>query len=222
MPTKKQLQASQLYADLMGEIKIRIAAIDAGTTASLPHPPAIVREHCFLQIRFICELVALGCLVAHGDIKATQTGRLRKQWAADKIMDELTALHPDFYPVPIKRERTDFGFAVEHTASPLPKTELIKLYGKCGGVLHRGSLKTLLSQKAPIQIHYPDITAIAQKFVDLLSSHLVMMQGGEMIFLCTLRNINDNGKVQVAIAETKTLLEPPKPARGRDRAHEAG
>ena len=221
MPTKKQLQASQLYAALMGEIKIRIAAINAGTTASLPHPPAIVREHCFHQIRFICELVALGCLVAHGDIKATQAGRIRKQWAADKIMDELTALHPNFYPVPIKRERTDFGFAVEHTASPLPKTELIKLYGKCGGVLHRGSLKTLLSQKAPIQIHYPDITAIAQKFVDLLSSHLVEMQGGKMVFFCTLRNVDDNGKVQVAIAEKTAPPEPPKPARRR-RAHEAG
>ena len=221
MPTKKQLQALQLYADLMGEIKIRIATIDAGTTASLPLPPAIVREHCFLQIRFICELVALGCLVAHGDIKATQAGRIRKQWAADKIMDDLTALHPDFYPVPIKSKRTDFGFAVKHTASPLPKAELIKLYGKCGSVLHRGSLKNLLSPKAPIQIHYPDITAMAQKFVDLLSSHLVIMQGGEMIFICTLHNVDDSGKVQVAIAETETLLEPPKPARRRGRAHEA-
>jgi hypothetical protein len=161
--------------------------------------------------------VALGCLVAHGDIKAIQTSKIGKQWAANKIMDELNALHPDFYPVPIKSKRTDFRVGVMRTDSPLPKGALIKLYGKCGDALHRGSLKKLLSQKTPVQIHYPDITAIAQKFNNLLSSHIVLMQGGKMMFLCTLRNANDNGKTQVAIAESRPL-ESPKPDSDRQQS----
>src|ERR1700730_10759516 len=98
MPTQKQLQAAALYGGIMEEIKIRISAIDAGTGGLLPLSPVIIREHCFLQIRIICELIALGVLVAHGDIEATKTSKLQKAWHAKEIMDALLKLHQDFYP----------------------------------------------------------------------------------------------------------------------------
>jgi hypothetical protein len=73
MVTKKQNEAINLYAAIMEEAKIRLNSIDmalAGTTI-LPHQ--LVREFCFLQLRMLCELIALGCLTAHGDVvEATQ------------------------------------------------------------------------------------------------------------------------------------------------------
>jgi hypothetical protein len=49
----------------------------------------------------LCELAALGCLVAHGDI--TQTRYFRKEaYKADDILRRLDRLHPEFYPVPVK------------------------------------------------------------------------------------------------------------------------
>src|SRR5690242_15713425 len=72
MPTKSQNDAMNLYAGLMTEIKVRINAINTGTMNQIPVPPPLVKEFCFLQIRMICELVALGCLVAHGDISDTK------------------------------------------------------------------------------------------------------------------------------------------------------
>jgi hypothetical protein len=203
MPTQKQLQAANLYVALMEEVKLRIEAINAGTGGMVyALPPPIVREHCFLQIRFICELVALGCLVAHGDIKAAD--KLRGKWNADEIMRELEKLHPDFYPFAMRQDGQHNLDAVN--PSPLPKAELLKLYHKCGDVLHRGSMKKLLSQKTPLHIHYPDITALAQKLNDLLQCHLVVMLGGDTVFICVLRNRDDpNLRAHVAIAERRLL-----------------
>lgn len=205
MPTLKQLDAAMLYANIMEEIKIRIAAIDAGTGGLLSLPATIVREHCFLQLRLICELVALGCLTAHGDIDAAQK-RLRKEWAAEKICDELEKLHPDFFPQPVLQGRIGSGHHSLEAIKPhpFPKSEFLKIYGRCGDVLHRGNVKKLISQKSPIEVHYPDITALAQKVVNLLQVHIVVMLGGSTVFLCVLRNGNDNDRVQVVIAEHRS------------------
>ena len=202
MPTPEQIQAMNLYRGIMEEAKIRIAAIDAGTSLQLNLPPPIVREHCFLQLRLICELIALGCMVAHGDIKATREPKLQKQWAADKIMEELEKLHPSFYPVAVKQIRTDVGFELDVLhPHPCDKSELLKIYYECGDVLHRGSVKKLLSQtRQPTVIYYPRITALAQKIVNLLNIH-TLTTVGNLMFVCIWRAADQNGATQVAIAE---------------------
>jgi hypothetical protein len=48
MHTPKQLEAANLYAALMEEVKLRIDAIDTGTLGKLPVIPHFVREFCFL------------------------------------------------------------------------------------------------------------------------------------------------------------------------------
>jgi hypothetical protein len=85
------------YAKLMEEAKIRLHALQNTTTGAtgLAHP--LAREFCFLQIRMLFELIALGCLVAHGDIR---TRRSETTYQADLIIKELGALHEDFYPHP--------------------------------------------------------------------------------------------------------------------------
>src|SRR5216683_4237681 len=103
MATQRQLDAPELYAGLMEEAKARIALVVAlidgkVTTEGTPLSAPILREFGFLQLRLLCEVVALGCLIAHGDIKATQTSRVRKMWEADRIIAKLEDLHPDFYP----------------------------------------------------------------------------------------------------------------------------
>ncbi|MEO8683978.1 MAG: hypothetical protein ABI414_03965, partial [Devosia sp.] len=63
MATQEQLAASVLYANIMAEVKYRTDAIDAGTGGKLPLSAPLIREFCYLQLRMICELIALGCLV---------------------------------------------------------------------------------------------------------------------------------------------------------------
>jgi hypothetical protein len=95
-PTKQQLEASNLYADLLEEAKIRIFSIDAAINGRTALPAPLVREYSYLQLRMLCELIALGCLTAHGEIKATQAAKLQKEYAADEIIKRLEDLHPNF------------------------------------------------------------------------------------------------------------------------------
>src|SRR5215211_5690148 len=100
MPTDRQLETLQVYAGFLEEVKIQIASIEAALRGGTPFPGPIVREFCYLQLRMLCELIALGCLVAHGDIRAAQSKDLQKEWSAYRIMDALEKLHPGFYPRP--------------------------------------------------------------------------------------------------------------------------
>jgi len=68
MSADSELKLRILYANLMEEIKVRLDCINAAMQGRLMLPSPIVREFCYLQIRFLCELVALSCLIAHGDM----------------------------------------------------------------------------------------------------------------------------------------------------------
>jgi len=82
--TKEQMASIQLYADLLGEAKIRIGIINHFITGKAELPGPLIRQSAFLQLRMLCEFIALGCLVAHGDI--TRRTKLRKEWSAYRII----------------------------------------------------------------------------------------------------------------------------------------
>jgi hypothetical protein len=120
-------EAMDAYSILMHEAKRRLLAMGTALEGKTGLPKGVVCEFCFLQLRMLCELIALGCLTAHGDL---MSGKLRETWQADKIIRGLEELHPDFYPI----AATEVLFT---------KEELIKLYWKCGDLLHRGTFETL-------------------------------------------------------------------------------
>ncbi|MGE3580605.1 MAG: hypothetical protein AB7J28_04280, partial [Hyphomonadaceae bacterium] len=60
-----------VYASLMEEIKYRHRALNLAAANKIEGlGPLLCEEFCYLQLRMICELLALGCLVAHDDIPA--------------------------------------------------------------------------------------------------------------------------------------------------------
>ncbi len=165
--TQDDLNAMGLYQAILEEMKLRTLSI-SGSTANpgfLPSP--VVRESCFLQLRMPCELIALGCLVAHGDIEATRTTKLQKAWQADDILNALERLHPDFFPTPVVK--TAIGPGQLHFANRTPdfltKQELLSLFQKCGRELHRGSVRSLMKPRMPHQTNFPDINLWGQKIV---------------------------------------------------------
>jgi hypothetical protein len=209
MVSDRQLRAMRLYCDLMEEVKIRLACIDAATMGSTGLPGPIVRELCFLQLRMICELIALGCLVAHGDIKAAHSGKFQKEYSAQNILENLGKLHPDFYPFPVIVKRMpDGNFEMEHDSTQhFSKEELLGFYGKSGASLHRGSLKKLLKPQMPVETHFRSITSIADKIRKLLGMHTHYLFDRSQ-FICQLSNPNDRGRTTV-ISTT-----PMQPGRG--------
>ncbi len=182
----------------MEEVKVRAFSINNATHIPNGLPPPLVREYCFLQLRMLCELVALGCLVAHSDIKETQTKSFQKTWGADEILKRLEKLHPDFYPVPVKPTFGPSSVHLENIESGfLTKSELIKLYGTCGDVLHKGNLRNLISSKTPAQTNFLDINNWGQKMLNLLSAHRITRLGSRFGFLTFLEVTQKGGNVQV-------------------------
>ncbi len=203
-----------LYANLMEEVKLRFDCINLAVQGRIGYAPPILREICWLQVRMLCELITLSCLVAHGDIVALQTHKIGKAYSADEILDKLAKLRPHFYPIPIVQKLTNpeapQGKRKYDTTvvdpSPLPKVDLISLYGKTHRHLHRGSLKKLLSMDAPIDtnVNFPEIVGHVQKICNLLSHHMIAVSENHLIF-CMLQNASNNNRVQVITAEKDVL-----------------
>jgi hypothetical protein len=101
MSEDESTQAIQRYCSIIDEIKFRITGIKKIIHAEISIAETIGRDAGFLELRMICELIAFGCLIAHGDIKATRSGKFIGKYQADFFVKALSDLHPDFYPKPM-------------------------------------------------------------------------------------------------------------------------
>jgi len=200
MSTQDDLDAARVYASIMEEAKFRALSINTltGTQTALPIP--LMREFCFLQLRMLCELIALGCLVAHGDIQETK--ELRKSYHAGDIVKRLEKLHSNFYPVPRKPVFSPGHVHMEdYDHNFLTKDDLLRLYGRCGDLLHKGSLRNLLNPQKPPPSDYQDIQQWGQSTLNLLSFHTITRIGKAFHFVVALDAPQVGGNVLVSIAE---------------------
>jgi hypothetical protein len=171
-------EAMDIYSLLMQEAKARLFATDAALEGRTGLPNAMICEFCFLQLRMLCELIALGCLTAHGDLPIGKS--LKKEWHAGEIIRELEGLHPEFYPKAAAEGETAEGFT---------KEELMKLYRRCGELLHRGSSRTLWSRDGQGDTGIEEIRNWKQKIAAQLSSHTIVMADGNTTALFRLREL---------------------------------
>jgi hypothetical protein len=186
--------AMMVYGGLMGEAKYRLNWIRYGLTNRTGLPMPMVREYCFLQLRMICELIALGCLVIHGDIEATKTKKF-KTYAADDILNNLERLNPTFYPIPYLLDSgstEDRQIMVGIKEEFLKKEQLLSLYRKiCGPALHRGRLDDLLAkQKAS---DFPQISKHLVLTMNLLRRHYTLFSQNSMAVICDFGHMDAGG-----------------------------
>jgi hypothetical protein len=158
----------------MVEIKYRTGAIDAILAGQVPLRAKFAEEMCYLQLRMICELIAIGCLVIHremGTIKAD----LFKTYKADWIMSELAKLHPKFFPVALEMEdstEADPPSWVHKKAGFITREGLAQLWAKeAGSQLHRGSARNILTNDRPLD--FAKVRSWRDKIVGLLTRHII-------------------------------------------------
>ncbi|WP_024573984.1 MULTISPECIES: hypothetical protein [unclassified Afipia] len=186
---------AELYCDFMEEIKRRTSVIDDILNSKFALPMIVAVEFCYLELRFICELIALASLTAHGDIPGAKAKRLTRAYQADNILRMLEGLHPKFYPTPGRQVRNDKGQVAEIekvTAPYLTKPELQKLYVECGSFLHRGSLENVVKgKKLPTFDH---LRVWINKVRTLLNHHQIQLADPEWQ-LWVIMQSNVDGKV---------------------------
>ena len=193
MKPSKYRGALNAYSALMEEAKYRLLATNTALRGQTGLPTGAIFEFCFLQLRMLCELIALGCLTAHGDL---ETGKLKEAYEADKIIRRLQRLHPDFYPIAATQSKggPDEYDAVLLSGGFLTKEELLKLYWKCGNVLHRGSFKALSSLQYATA-DFEEIETWKKKIEVLLRYHAIFMADKRTMALFVLRNKANNDQV---------------------------
>jgi hypothetical protein len=195
-----------LYCNLMAEIKDRIAVIRFVYERRTTLPDFAAFELCYLQLRMICETIALACLAAHGDIPATREGKLPKTHSADWILGALERLHPQFYPVPGRQLLGPGGrpIAIDKiTDEYLTKADLLALYGECHAILHRGAMRTVAVHRKP---DFEKINSHCFKITNLLSHHQIQLQNPDHMFWVIMQ-AKEDGKVHGTLMVTRSSLD---------------
>lgn len=208
MPTANQSAAMTLYSRLLHEARTRLDLLetvlnDGMTLREKPPAQWVVRELCLLQLRMLCEVIALGCLVAHGDIDGTHSKRLRKEYAADAIVSEMVKLHSMFFPVPVVQQSgiPSGGvrrFIADRGVNSLTREELCTLYAECGDGLHKGNIKKIAEPMNPNPDN-SDLVVWTKKIHGLLDIHWIYLIDRDSHMIGWLRRAQ-SGKAGVAFA----------------------
>jgi hypothetical protein len=185
----------ELYCELMVEIKERLLIIrqfgveDANPKHGLAH--AYAHEFCYLELRFICELIALATLVAHGDIPATKNPKLQKSYKPGVILDGMLRLNPEFYPQALVQMQDQKGRLAgwRPARDPLRQEQLKMLWSECGGYLHRGTIKDLENDKPP---DFWRVTQWHNKIIGLLNVHMICLVDRKSAFHVVLWDERDS------------------------------
>jgi hypothetical protein len=98
--TQEQRKLRTTYCNLMDEIKNRVIIAGKALNGEFKLPDQVNVEFVFLQIRFVCELIALACLAAHGDDPKAKNNNFRDAYRADWILKALDSINSEFYPEP--------------------------------------------------------------------------------------------------------------------------
>lgn len=172
MAQEHEQKAIATYLAIMEEVKDRSRVLNAIYQNEALFPNTIVREICYLQFRCLCELVALACLVAHGDVSNTK--KIRDTWEANKIIAEMSKLKPLFYPQPC--ESRSGGIVGLPHINHLTKDDLIKLWGISGDVLHRTPLSQYVDPSPTRRPKdFSDVVAWGEKIAALLDVHWITL-----------------------------------------------
>ncbi|MDP9177586.1 MAG: hypothetical protein M3O61_07900 [Gemmatimonadota bacterium] len=185
--------AVQKYCTLMTEIKRRTAVIDA-FSAGITHAlyKATTIESTYLQFRKMLELIALGSLVANKDAFSSVYQGFAKYWNAELLMKDIERINPGFYPRPIIQEQsTEPGIAmnwVDRQHDYLTRDELIKLYKKCGAIMHAANP---YGSQVDLAYYEARIPYWRDRVRNLLNSHNIALVNDPNIYLIQMGAIGE-------------------------------
>jgi hypothetical protein len=189
MTERDRVTLMERYRDIMLEIKERTLSIGPVVNGNTGLHGPLAREFCFLQLRMICECIALSCLIAHGDIGRIRSPKYQRATSADLLMKLLEQLHADFYPHPVRLTITPGHTQVDDvTEGFLTKAQLIRLVRYCGGKVHRGPIQKYTFTSTPQQLKaaFTDIMKWANQILRLLEQHKINFSSGNEYIFCLL------------------------------------
>jgi hypothetical protein len=183
----------KVYLLIMEEIKTRLSVIRTIKAENLPFP--IAREVCTLQLRHICELIAIGCLVVQGKL----TADIAQEDNPIKIMRTLEEVVPHFFPQPAIITKDGNILDIEFNSKPkaLTRKELETIWGQSGNYLHRLTVKRFFSKKSDPENPWEDIDSQIDKVEALLADHGIAILEPKTMYLVSL--VTENGHAAASV-----------------------
>lgn len=197
-------KAADFYRGFMSEVRIRLTALEENIVAVRAQPndhSAFLRtEFCYLQMRFVCELIALAALAANSLSSQHASRKLLKTWQADQIFRQLQRINPHSYPMPVREtQKPEGGLHFEKkSGGVLQRDQLGTIYGACGNCLHRGTLARLSANQTTVY-NLADLEKWSRSAKLLLAQHIVLLPQLNTVFL--VRMNDGQGNVSVAICK---------------------
>ena len=213
MADEKVFSASAVYADLMHEIKARmdsIAEIHRGLSADPSVIDGFIKaEFCYLQIRYICELIALGVAAAHEPVGLSKD--ILKSWNADRTLGYLAQINEHCFPKPIVLRSQDGAHQFEIRENcALEIKDVKKIYSECGEILHRGTLKNILAERQRLY-DLRKLNEWARAIGSLLKHHIIMILSEGTVLLVRMGGPGEGVQVALAKAEGEAIYVPDQP-----------
>lgn len=183
----------QKYCDLMKEIKRRTSVIDFflwGSGHAL-YQAATIESIC-LQLRKILESIAMGLLVANKDEYSEVCANFATHWNAEYLIGDVERVNPNFYPEPITEEpssreevKSDWK---KRKSDYLTKEDFIKVYKKCGAIMHAGNP---YGSRVDYSWYEKSLPRWRQQVINLLSSHTIRLVNDSNLYLIHLEEDRD-------------------------------
>jgi len=198
-----------LYSQFMVEIKQRTAAIDRilkriKPPAAPPEDGFVDVESCILQIRFICELIALGAATMHH--QQGLTNDIRKSWNAEKTFRVLNGLNDKCFPRAAIFTHGSGRMHIDIKPEVMTMKEMQTIYSKCGDMLHRGALKRIFDE--PKKTYNASLVVRwTSQIKKLLNQHVILMEDDHLMLQATMMTAR-TGEVSVSLARWDQQLKP--------------
>jgi hypothetical protein len=212
------------YVTVLNEIKLRHRKLSSEVLKGKNLlSNAFVHDLSWVQIRLMCELLAIALVLVHEETPNTRSKAIMDAWQADFILRKLKKLHPDYFPQPLVESPDPLkpgavGMADrEHDCTTLP--ELIKLYTVSGDHLHRGSMSDILAGKKSDKFNPTTVTTPLSRFANLLSIHTIQPMHSDNIYLVRMSG-PDDGAIDVT-RYSLTTDDDPNPSLVRRRRRRA-
>ena len=167
--------AVQTYKSILLEIRLRVEAIYEFLNGRVRLRQRIGVELCYLQLRMICELIAIGCLILHEDVEIKRKKDLLKTYKADWIIKSLGEIHGKFFPRPVNAVRLPSGRDdIQDVKSGfLTRDELVTLFNRTSGnELHRGCASDIMTKNLNTDI--ARLRKLADKVSVLVAHHVIL------------------------------------------------
>lgn len=197
---KTREERIRIYLQIIEEIKLRLQTIQVVQNSQLRS--WVAYEICILQLRHICELIAVGCLTVQG--KLTVSSSLMSEDNPVKIFKALDRLVENAFPQPAIITHSPSGSHINANSKPnaITRKELESVWSKSGHDLHRLTVKKFLNSELMATTPAWDYVRLqVSKIVDLLDVHLMGVPASAehpvCIWLVSLHGANGNAEASL-------------------------